>query len=537
MSPLFRAGFVQMDDPVTIAQNPLFKDPGLSTVGHHWVSFARGLYAPVTYTVWTALAAFSRDLDPRETALYPWVFHGANVVIHVATALVVALLLRSLLGADRSRTFRSGYALTLGTLVFAIHPLQVESIAWASGTKDLLAGLFGLSAILLHVVGARADRRRPILRAAALLCAALAMLSKPSAMTIPGVALVLDWLVIRRPLRIVLRSLLPWFALSIACMAIAWVAQPAPRATPVPLWARPLLVGDSLTFYLWKLIAPWNLAVCYGRTPGELVARASFYVMWIAPTAMLTLLIIYRNREPLLLAALAVFIIAPSPMLGLFRFDYQYFSTVADHYLYVAMLGPALAAGWAVDRFQPRVGWKVTALVAMALSALTFRQSRVWRDDFTLFSHSVDVAPRGVLALHNLGNDYQSKGYDARAAELYRRAVDARPTHYESMGPLAIALARMNRTDEAVVWFRRFLKEVESLPSDRQPRDYPTYLLSFAEELKRRGDYEEAITSFQRLLEIEPNNWAAMRDLQVTQEMLKRRNRGTTTTTGTTSPR
>src|SRR3954453_2040893 len=144
-------------------------------------------------------------------------------------------------------------------------------------------------------------------------------LSNPSAMTIPALLFALDLLLLRRSIRTVLRGLLPWFALSAGCMVIAWLAQPAMRATPGPLWARPLRVGDAVTFYLWKLLVPVQLAVCYGRSPQEVMAHGWFYVAWVVPLVLAAVLWWKRSALPVLVAAALVFVVAAPPALGLVR--------------------------------------------------------------------------------------------------------------------------------------------------------------------------------------------------------------------------
>lgn len=509
MWPLLTAEFSLLDDPYTLVNNRWLNPPTWRTIGHYWSSMPYGLYVPVTYTVWAGLAVLARldQPDPDGIALNPWVFHTANVLLHLVTVLVVRRILRKLVDHPQ--------AAVMGALLYAIHPLQVEPVAWASGTKDVLAGMLGLTAVWLYLNWTCADaRRRGWTRyATATLCLALAMLSKPSAMTIPAVAAVLDWLALRRPIPSVVRSVAPWLLLSIGCMIVARVAQPGTGVPEPPLWARPLVVGDSLAFYLSKLVLPIDLTVDYGRTPFSLFGRWWLYVAWLVPASIAALLWFYRKRAPTLLAAGLVFVLAPAPVLGLVTFLYQYFSTVADHYLYVAMLGPALAAAWALTR-SPRWVWFAAGGVLVALGVRSHLQARLWHDDLTLFGHAVRVSPRSVLSLNNLASATEHAGDPERAAELYRRAIDVRPEYYQTYDHLAATLTRLGRTDEAVDVTREGLRLKRAMPEQIRPPSLANDLHAFGLILMARGEFEEAVRCFEQALALRPDHPQAADDLR-----------------------
>lgn len=506
MAPLNDAQFVSMDDPGTIAQNGKLNPPTFETLKYYWTTPAHALYIPVTYTAWAAVAAAARQPNLAGSPLDPAVFHLANVMLHVVAALLVAAILRLLLKRD--------WPAIAGALLFAVHPLQVESVGWASGMKDVLAGMFSFAAILLYLLHRRWSY------AAALTCFVLALLSKPTAMTVPAIAFVLDWLILSRSWRAAAQGLAPWLAISIAAMILARLVQPALRVEPPPLWTRPFLVGDSLTFYLTKLVFPFRLAVCYGRVTDELMRHPWFWLSWLVPAAIALLLCIYGRRHLALVAAALVFVIALSPMLGLVKFDYQYFSTTADHYVYVAMLGPALALAWVATRFRAKVVAPIIAALIVVLAVQTNLQARVWHDDVSLFEHSLAVAPRGVLALHNLGNHYAQRGQPQRAVDYFKRALAVRPDHDESILMLGVTLAKLERGDEAIAWLVKFLDRQEAVPPSQRAPAYPDLLFTVAETLLKRGDYSTAAKYLRLRVELRPNDGIAQRDLLVAEQHL-----------------
>src|SRR5580692_1666332 len=168
---LISCDFTEWDDSQTVSQNPRLHPPSLHNVGYYWTAAGAqapmGLYIPVTYTFWSFVAAISRNAP---------FFHAANILLHILAALAMFELLRVLIRHD--------WAACAGALLFALHPVQVESVAWVSGAKDLLCGLFSLIALWQYTLYAeqRPSKRRHY--AIGILCLILAMLSKPTAIVV-----------------------------------------------------------------------------------------------------------------------------------------------------------------------------------------------------------------------------------------------------------------------------------------------------------------------------------------------------------------
>src|SRR5690348_2176047 len=140
--------FTGWDDAMTIFENPRIVSPSLKNVIYYWTNPADGLYVPVTYTLWSAIASVSQvDDGAGHVTLNPWAFHAVSILLHVVTVLVVFQILRLLINHDIAAMF--------GALLFAVHPMQVETVAWTSGAKDLLGGLFSLVCIWQYVLFAR----------------------------------------------------------------------------------------------------------------------------------------------------------------------------------------------------------------------------------------------------------------------------------------------------------------------------------------------------------------------------------------------
>ncbi|MGN6507652.1 MAG: hypothetical protein ACTHM6_19005 [Tepidisphaeraceae bacterium] len=406
--------FTWWDDPDTVTQNPMMNPVRIDSFIYHWTHSTAAIYIPLTYTVWAAVASIAR-VPPGEfgITLNPYFFHAANLIVHIAGAWFAWEVLRKLL--------RNNFAALIGAIVWAIHPVQVESVGWVSGLKDVLSGTLVLATLWRYLAWRESGKARDYLVALGLFV--LAMLAKPSAMTAPLLIIAIDRLAQGVSWRRCLAGVLPFLIATAPIALIARTVQPTPTVH-YPTWLVPLLAGHSLAFYLVKIAAPLRLSFDYGQTPAAVLASGNFWYAWLLPAALVCGALIYfvrdADRQPdraLPLLAFLLFALAPLHVLGLTKFDFQKVSTVADHYLYVAMLGPALLGGWAVMRFP-----KFTApalLVLLVLGCRSMVQAGVWQNEQTLMNHALSVNPRSWVAHNNLASLAGKAGdFDRERAEL-----------------------------------------------------------------------------------------------------------------------
>jgi hypothetical protein len=443
---LFAADFSCWDDIINIQKNPLLNPPSLQSLQFYWSHSSYGLYVPVTYTVWLAIAAVSRVQTPDVygATLNPWIFHLANIVVHVCTAVMVYQLLR--------RLFDAPIAAMFGALLWAIHPVQVETVGWISGMKDLLAGCFGVAALwryVVHVQSRPPDANPWVPDWIATIALLLAVLSKPSAMMVPAMAFVIDAMLIGRGLRRAFQSTAVWFVLELPLAIVARVAQDVSDLAPVPLWARPFIAGDAIALYLAKLVVPFNLAVDYGRRPWQLMHSPMLWLTSIATLLLAVLLLIARKRAPWLAASGLVFLLPLLPVSGLAMFQFQYMSTTADHYLYLAMLGPAIAIACLIKHVPSRVTYSFATVIVLLLSIRTVHQSGFWLNDEALFRHTLDVNPNSFMAHNNLGNFYLLHGAIPTALDEYRKSIELNEDYVYPYQNLAGQLEAMGEISEA----------------------------------------------------------------------------------------
>lgn len=503
-APVLSHEFLQYDDDLNILQNQNLSPPYADGLRKIWSTGYEGLYIPLTYTAWFVVSLMSTTVDEAtgQVVHHAFAFHALNLMLHAACVLLVYGLLLRLVGHP--------LAAAAGALLFAVHPLHVESVAWVSETKGLLSALCALLAMVAYFDFAkRQEQRRPAWPAylTALAFFVLAMLAKPVAVSLPMALLILEiglWK--RRPLKAI-RSLAIWFAMA-ACVVLITRGQQSTEqiVEPTSLWSRLLIASDSLTFYLGKLVWPFELAPHYARTIGSALRDPWLVAYVVLPFVLALVFAILPNRRRWL-SSLGLFVVALLPVLGLVPFAYQAFSNVADRYMYMAMLGPALAVSyWYSNR--PRT-WKVVAVLVVAslLTIATRRQCTVWHDTETLFLHTLRVNPASFRAENALGCIYVARNDLPTAIARFRAAIDSKPAYAQAHFNLANSLAAVGNIHEAIA----HLEAVAQL----QPESAVIFN-NLGSMLFRVDRIDESIAAFRRAVELSPDWKVAWDNLAIT---------------------
>lgn len=449
---VFSAGFVAFDDDIHVYANPFLNPPTLHGLAGLWQQAYEQLYVPLAYTIFAAIAGLAgapTHFDPalgHAVSLSPAPFHAASVVCHLANAVLCFALVAQL-------TRRRAAAL-IASLIFALHPLQMESVAWISELRGLCSSFFALLALNALALSRRAPptavgKSRALMGASALFVAA-AMLCKPAAAVLPLVALAIDRIALGTPWR---RAMVPaaiWSACALPLVLVTHSVQAIATAGESLWWQRPFVAGDAFAFYVFKAFLPVELCVDYGRTPRMAMSHGWAYVAWAVPVAVLLLGYRYRLRRPIAWLGTLMFAAFLLPTLGLVPFGYQGYSTVADRYAYLAMIGAGLVAGDAVDHFRSRkLALGVASAALVALAALSFGQSRHWMSSPAFLRHTIDVNPDAAFAYHNLGHAAQANGDYATALADYQACLAHDPSHLKAYVNLAQAYVQLNRPQDA----------------------------------------------------------------------------------------
>jgi len=419
--PILSNGFVNWDDPATIADNPWLGRWDLPALGWALSTTHLGHFQP--------LAWLSLSLDKTLWGLNAGGFHLTSLVLHAASAVLLFVLLRAVLGGGADADAPAAAAAAL----FAWHPLRVESVAWATERRDGLMLFFLLLSALLYVRAVARDARRPNLGPAAAAFAASA-LSKVFAVVFPGLLLLLDVAVLSRPVparRLASEKSAFWLVAAF-CLALGVRAQSLSGTAP------------SLSASGWSdrlATAAW--------TPGWAASKTFFpadmtpfvYVDWrhepgrFWPVAALTALLLaglaaaaWRRRRGWLCLGAAWFL-ALSPALGLFRSGPQ---SAADRFTVLPALALSVGAALLLRRLGRRAALAALA-AAVLLGALTRAQAGVWRDSIALWTRAEAVGPENPISLGNLASALREAGREPEAAALYARLAAEVPNESASL--------------------------------------------------------------------------------------------------------
>lgn len=502
-SPVLQHELLPWDDAGNITRNPFVHPPHGTGLARLWTAPYDGLYVPVVYTTYLVEVAATGGRE----AVLARVVHVTNLILHAAAALLVFEITRLLL-----KRRAAGGVLPpswLAATVFALHPLQAEAVNWATGRKDLLAGVFALAALYQYLRWRQAGERWRWGMASALFL--LALLSKPAAAALPLAAAALDWYVLRVSLLRSARALWPWAAAALAVALFTSRIQAGGGDIPeahAPAWMRPVVAVDAMAFYLEKLVLPFKLSPVYGR-PLSVVTSDTRLLLLALPLVLVPVGYLLTRRN-LVGGGTAAAVCLLLPASGIVPFHYQAISTVADRYFYMSMMGVALAVAaglHALTRHETRAGGRIAAVVGLgifilpALAYLSFSQSRVWRSSHSLWHRALQVAPNSSVVHNNLGMLYSEQGKADLARAAFERAVVLHPPLAGAHNNFANLLSEDGQTEEARQHYEAALK---INPLNTAARTNLAVLHFQAQRL------EEAGREAKRVLQTDPDNLLAL---------------------------
>jgi Flp pilus assembly protein TadD len=496
--------FVNYDDGLYVNE----KTPGLTWDGIG-KAFARG-----SADNWDPLTTLSHMVDCQLFGLNPAGHHLTNVLLHAATAMLLCLALR--------RMTRSLWPSAFVAAVFAIHPLRVESVAWVAERKDVLSGVFFMLTLWAYERYASGSKFQvPSSRlwyGCTLAFFTLSLLSKPMAVTLPFVLLLLDFWPLQRftiyDLRFTIwrlvREKLPFFLLSATLCAVTLLVQMPSmnHFEPIPF---PVRLGNALVSYVTYLrqtIWPAALAVFYPY-PRNGWPLWQIVLSGLLLTAISAGAFAWRRTRPWLLVGWLWYLGMLVPVIGFVQVGFQ---AHADRYTYLPQIGLYLALTWTVvslaraiagDQRKSEtyhvVSYTVKGLavgIVAALSVIAFKQTAHWRDSESLWRCALACTADNATARGNLGAVLVQQGRPEAALEHYQKALDLRPDA-PGHNNLGAALLQSGRVDDAILHFR---KAVALQPGYAEAHD------NLGIALSQIGQVNEAIREFQRALAIRPDH-------------------------------
>lgn len=465
--PVLRAEFTTWDDPGYVYENPTILS-GLNprTVAWAFTTFQESNWHPLTW--------LSHALDVTLFGLNAPAHHAMNLLIHVASTLLLFAAFERMTG-DR---WKSAFV----ALVFGIHPLHVESVAWISERKDVLSALLMMLTIRSYAEYAITGRRADYLRAAGWF--ALGLLAKPMLVTIPFVLLLLDAWPLGRlagpsqaagtraplPLKALIAEKAPFLALAAASSIVTFIAQRAGGAVsalgPLPFADRAANAVVSYGAYVLKTLWPTDLSFFYPHRM-EAIGGTEIAFSALALAAVTIAAWRARRRHRYLFVGWAIFAGMLVPVIGLVQVGLQ---AMADRYMYLPIIGLSVAAAWgfpallgrgAPARMFLRAGFIATGI---AMGVLTWNQAEIWHDSDSLYAHGLAVTEGNHIAHTNIGVTLMERGMNAEAIPHFKEALRLWPRNNKNFSNLARALAAVGRFEEALPLYRKILGEVDPNP-------------------------------------------------------------------------
>jgi hypothetical protein len=495
--PAVRCDFINFDDPSYVQNNPLlYGGLSLDSAGRAITTVHAGYWIPLTW--------LSYLVDYQLCGLDPAGYHRTNVLLHAASAaLLFVVLFRMTNAVGRS---------LVAAALFALHPVQVESVAWVTERKDVLSTLF-----LVLALGAYARyAERPSVRRYLLvvLCFALGLMAKPMLVTLPVVVLLLDFWPLGRQdlgLRRLLLEKLPLFLLALAAGVLTILTQKQGTAVrsldEFSLYARLGNAVVSSVVYLQMLVFPYPLAVFYPH-PGDALPAWQAIGAALILMAVTLLAWMLRQRAPFLLVGWLWYLVTLAPVSGVLQAGWQ---GRADRFLYVPAIGLFILASWGVAALAPGrqrlLQWSAAGVLAASV-ALTIVQLSHWRDSLALWEHTFAVTEDNFVTRDSLAAALLDHDCVAEAVAHLERARAINPRHELAPYLLGLAAQKENRLDDAV----RHLRQALALSPE-----HVEALAALAEVLAELKRPDEAELQARRALALAPDSAIAMHSLGVVQ--------------------
>jgi tetratricopeptide (TPR) repeat protein len=501
--PIRFNGIVFCDDPLYIRDNPHVA-AGLTADGFLWAF--RTMWA----ANWHPLTWLSLMLDVQLWGVSVPAHHFTNVFYHALSSILLFLLLARMTGERWKSAFVAG--------IFAVHPLHVESVAWAAERKDVLCALFFIITLWWYVEYVK--RPRWWRYAAAVVCFALALLSKPMAVTLPFVLLLLDYWPLKRleipdqgsgkakkssktkrPLVRLLIEKIPFFVLSALSCGVTFIAQRLGGAVVATehfsLSARIGNTAVSYLKYIGAAIVPSRLAFFYPHEqwPGWLIGASLVVVALVTAVTLMQ-----RKRRPYLAIGWFWFLGMLVPVIGIVQVGMQ---SRADRYMYLPIVGLSIMVAWGLAELAER--WRLQkALGALAVCVLvacaagTQRQVRYWRETVALCEHALEVTGDNDFVCTILGIGHANAKEYQKALDAFQRAINSRPNDVLALTltDMGNVYVRMGEWDHA----RECFEEVQR----KRPLDAGN-LGSFGDYYFARNQLAEAARAYEETLRLEPD--------------------------------
>lgn len=514
--PSLQNKFINLDDPQYVTENPVIKNISIKNIKIIFSEQFVGNYQPLTM--------LSYMIDYKFFGLNPFGYHLMNLIFHLLNTLLVFLIVSKLIPLPAGRG--KGWAAFITSLLFGIHPLHVESVAWISERKDVLYGFFFLWALYLYIpspttslpISEGESKTSPhqwkvpmaigIRGGFCLLLFALAILSKAQAVVLPVIFFCVDFL-IRRPFtKKLFMEKIPFFILAFMFGWIAIKVQSSAGAVQTfqyfPFYERILFSCYALLTYLHKIILPINLS-CFYPYP-ETDDKINTIWVYISPAVLLVLAFIiwkYLRKEKAVLFGTFFFLITIVLVLQLIPVGDALY---ADRYTYIPSIGlffiavhyfsiPTQSVG--TNFGKAKLLTAATAAYLLFLCYLSFHRTKKWHDSIALYTDAIHKNYKAAIIYNNRGAVLSDSGRNEEALKDFTSLVELKPRYPNGWRNKGLVHERLGQKAEALVAFSQAIKYF--------PDDTKNYL-SRGTLSVQKNDFENALEDFTKIIELQPGS-------------------------------
>ena len=544
--PALQNGFVNWDDQILVYENPALRSIDIPFIGWAMTDVNTGLWHPM---LWLSFA-----FDYTVWGLNPFGYHLTNVLLHAFNTFLVFILAIQLMGHGRVKDRFEKKILLAGAvtaLLFGIHPLHVESVAWVTERKDVLYSFFFLASLLVYLRYASTSLKRYYLLS--LIFFILSLMSKPMAISLPAVLFILDFYPLRRltwegggkKFGGVLVEKLPFLLLALLLVALTvWIHPGLESQGIYPLKGRIFVAVHSPISYLFKIALPFDLAPIYPLLSIPDIFSLEYVGSFIALTAITLFSAWALKRGKMFFIIWLYYMATLIPVLGQVGAQPE-----ADRYTYLPSLGPffliGIAIGAVFEKCPKKLYHKIIVAVLILISGIlasrTVRQIAVWHDPITLWSHVIKLFPDSAsVAYYNRGGVYNASGNYRQAIEDYSKAIMISPqfgANYVNRGNVYCVLGNYKEAINdfskaielnpkyAISYFNRgnvnsILKNYKEAIRDydmaiKYNQRFETAYLNRGNAYSELGNYRQAIEDYNRAIEINSQNPTAYRNKEI----------------------
>lgn len=516
--PALNNDFVNWDDNVYVYQNQKIQSLDMDFL--YWA------FTNIFFSNWHPITMISYAIDYSIWGLTPKGYHLTNVLFHSFNTALVFILVSNLItmwrksfiyNCSNTRHYNIDKNIVITglttSLLFGIHPIHVESVAWISERKDVLYTIFFLMSLISYLK--YINSRKIFYYCASILYFMLSLMSKPMAVSLPLVLILLDifpcnrlndWHLSCKTKWIILEKI-PFFILGIVTSTVTLISQTEAISSieVIPYITRIFVAIKAYMFYLGKMMLPINLMPLYAYPDPDNINLISFE--YLIPLAcfifMFVFSFIYRKKNKLFISAWLFFIFTLLPVIGIVHVGSQ---SAADRYAYVPSLAPFIITGLAINHYLNKLRTKqlhvvfIVSLICITtfFSVLTIRQIEVWRDSETLWSHQIKISPEGSPKPYkNRGSAYANEKIYKEAVRDYDKAIAINPAYTGAYIGRGISYRELFEFRNALKDFGKAM----ALTSD----SYDAYL-NRGKTYEKMGDNSGALTDYSKAIEINSSN-------------------------------